>query len=109
MDIGELIPIVLFICIVWAIKIVVDARLRRQILDSNGSQELIRSMMESDEIRRRHESLRRGIILLAMGIGFAAINGVGGFDTFTPMSLAILLAATGLGHLAYYMVARRSA
>ena len=109
MDIGELIPIVLFICIVWAIKIVVDARLRRQIIDSNGSQELVRSMLEGDEIRRRHESLRRGIILVAMAVGFAAINGAGGFEVFTPMSLAILLGATGLGHLAYYLVARRTA
>lgn len=109
MDIGELIPIVLFICIVWAIKIVVDARLRRQILDSNGSQELVRSILESDEGRRRHESLRRGIILVALAVGFAAINANGGFDNFTPMSLAILLGATGLGNLAYYVVARRSA
>jgi hypothetical protein len=109
MNLGDLIPITLFVCIVWAIKIVVDARVRRQMLDTNGSQELIRSMLETDEIRRRHESLRRGIILVAMGIGFAAINSVGGFDNFTPTSLAILLAATGLGHLAYYMVARRAA
>ena len=84
-----------------------DARLRRQMLDSNGSQELIRSMQEADETRQRHESLRRGIILLALAIGFAAVNANGGFDAFTPMSLAILLAATGLGHLTYYMVARR--
>jgi hypothetical protein len=109
MNSGDLIPITLFVCIVWAIKIVVDARVRRQMLDSNGSQELVRSMLEGDEIRRRHESLRRGIILLALGIGFAAINSAGGFDNFTPMSLAILLAATGLGHLAYYLVTRRAA
>ena len=107
MDIGELIPIVLFICIVWAIRIVVDARLRRQIIDSNGSQELIRSMIEGDEARRRHESLRRGIILVALAVGFAAVNASGGFDVFTPMSLAILLGATGIGNLAYYAVARR--
>jgi len=99
----------LFICIVWAIKIVVDARLRRQILDSNGSHELVRSILESDEGRRRHESLRRGIILVALAVGFGAINANGGFENFTPMSLAILLGATGIGNLAYYMVARRSA
>lgn len=108
MDIAELIPIVLFICIVAAIRIVVDARLRRHIIDSNGSQELIRSMIEGDAVRLRHESLRRGIILVALAIGFAAINASGGFETFTPMSLAILLGATGLGNLAYYLLARRN-
>jgi len=109
MNSGDLIPIVLFVCIVWAIKIVVDARLRRQMLDSNGSQELIRSMIESDEARRRHESLRRGIILVALAVGFGAINASGGFDAFTPMSLAILLGATGIGNLAYYLLTRRAA
>ena len=109
MNSGDLIPITLFVCIVWAIKIVVDARLRRHIVEGNGSQELIRSMLEDDQVRRRHESLRRGIVLVALAVGFAAINASGGFDNFTPMSLAILLGATGLGNLAYYMVARRSA
>ena len=109
MDFDSLIPIVLFLSIVWAIKIVVDARLRRHMVDSNGSQDLVRSMLEGDELRRRHESLRRGIILIALAIGFAAINANGGFDHFTPLSLAILLGATGLGNLAYYLIARRSA
>ena len=106
MNLGDLIPITLFVCIVWAIKIVVDARLRRQMLDSTGSQDMIRSMVESDELRRRHGSLRNGIILVALALGFAAINN---FEDFTPMSLAILLGATGLGNLAYYLVARRAA
>jgi hypothetical protein len=106
MNSADLIPIILFICIVWAIKIVVDARLRRQMLDSNGSQELVRSMIEGDEIRRRHESLRRGIVLVALGLGFAAISG-SGFDELTPMTLAILLGATGLGNLAYYLLTRK--
>ena len=106
MNSADLIPIILFICIVWAIKIVVDARLRRQMLNSNGSQELVRSMIEGDEIRRRHESLRRGIVLVALGLGFAAISR-SGFDELTPMTLAILLGATGLGNLAYYLMTRK--
>jgi len=106
MNSGDLIPIILFICIVWAIKIVVEARLRRQMLNSNGSQEMVRSMIEGDEIRRRHESLRRGIVLVALGLGFAAISSRG-FDEVTPMTLAILLGATGLGNLAYYLLTRK--
>ena len=109
MNFGDLIPISLFVCIVWAIKIVVDARLRRQMLDSHGGQDMIRSMLETDEARRRHESLRRGIILVALAIGLAAVNANGGFDNFTPLSLAILFGATGLGNLAYYLIMRRPA
>jgi hypothetical protein len=105
---GNLIPIVLFICIVYAIRVVVDARLRQRIISANGSQDLIRSMLESEELRRKHESLRRGIVLVALAIGFALLNGSGGFEEFTPMSVAILLGATGLGNLAYYLFARRA-
>jgi hypothetical protein len=105
---GNLIPIVLFICIVYAIRVVVDARLRQRIISANGSQDLIRSMLESEELRRKHESLRRGIVLVALAIGFALLNGSGGFEEFTPMSAAILLGATGLGNLAYYLVARKA-
>ena len=46
MNFEILIPITLFICIVYAIKVVVDARVRKQMMDSNGSQELVRSMLE---------------------------------------------------------------
>ena len=58
MNLEFLIPIVLFVCITYAIKAVVDARVRRQMVESNGSQELVRSIVESEEARRRHGSLR---------------------------------------------------
>ena len=103
-----LIPITLFVCIAYAIRVVVDARVRQRIIGANSSQELVRSLLESEELRRKHESLRRGIVLVALAIGFALLDLGGGFDVFTPMSAAILLGATGLGHLAYYLFARKA-
>ncbi|TWI05993.1 hypothetical protein IP90_00255 [Luteimonas cucumeris] len=101
-----LIPITLFICITYAIKVVVDARVRRQMIESNGSQELVRSILEGEESRRRHGSLRWGVVLVALAIGFALIEAFG-WDDMTPGVFAILLGATGLGNLAYYLTARR--
>jgi hypothetical protein len=106
MNFEVLIPISLFICIAYAIKSVVEARVRRQMVDSNGSQDLVRSILEGDEQRRRHGSLRWGITLVVLALGFAAVE-FSGVREITPGVVAILLAATGLGNLGYYAVARK--
>jgi hypothetical protein len=106
MNLEFLIPIVLFVCITYAIKAVVDARVRRQMVESNGSQELVRSILEGEETRRRHGSLRWGVVLVALGIGFAAIAAQG-LDEVTLGGVAILLVATGLGNLSYFLLARK--
>lgn len=106
MNFELLIPITLFLSIAYAIKVVVDARVRRQMVDSNGSQELVRSILEGDEVRRRHASLRWGVVLLSMALGFVLIEAFG-WTEITPGVIAVLLGATGLGNLAYYIVSRR--
>ena len=106
MNLEFLIPIVLFVCITYAIKAVVDARVRRQMVESNGSQELVRSILEGEETRRRHGSLRWGVVLVALGNGFAAISAQG-LDEVTLGGVAILLVATGLGNLTYFLLARK--
>lgn len=106
MNLEFLIPIALFLSIAWTIKAVVDARVRRQMLESNGSEALVRSIVESEEARRRHASLRWGIVLLALGIGFAVVD-LQGAREVTPAAIAVLLAAMGLGNLAAFFAARR--
>ena len=106
MDYALLVPITLFLCIAYAIKAVVDARVRRQIVDSNGSQDLVRSILEGDEVSRRHSSLRWGILLLALAVGFMLIEAFGRTEV-TPGVIAILLAVTGLGNLGYFWAGRR--
>ena len=101
-----IIPIAGFVCITYAIKAVVDARVRRQMVESNGSQELVRSILEGEESRRRHGSLRWGIVLFALAIGFALIEALG-LDDLSPGVFAVLLGTTGLGNLAYYFASRR--
>ena len=106
MNFDLLIPITLFICITYAIKAVVDARVRRQMLESNGSQELLRSIMAGEDLRQKHSSLRWGITLLAVGAGFGVIE-AGGWQQITPGVIAVLAIATGLGNLAYYAFMRK--
>jgi len=106
MQFEYLIPITLFICITYAIKSVVDARVRKQLVASNVSQELIQSIVEADELRRRHATLRWGAIFIALACGFGLMEA---FDLrdFTPGVLAILLGATGVGNLVAYHLSRK--
>ncbi|WP_426700977.1 DUF6249 domain-containing protein [Rhodanobacter sp. Col0626] len=106
MNFGDLIPIVLFICIAYAIKVVVDARVRGRMVGAGGSEELVNSIMRDEEQRRRHSSLRWGIVLLSVGLGFGLIQWFG-WQEVTPGMIAVLAGATGLGNLVFFAVARR--
>jgi hypothetical protein len=106
MNLGDLIPITLFICITYAIKVVVDARVRRQMVTVGGSDELVRSVLQSEELRRRHTSLHWGVVLVALALGFWLIQ-MFGWQDLTPGMIAVLAGATGLGNLVFYVIARR--
>ena len=86
----------------------VSTRVRRRFIESNGSDDIVRAMLAGEEQHRRHGSLRWGVILVALALGFGFVD-VGGWDDLTPGVLAILLGATGLGNLAYWFIARKQA
>ena len=101
-----LIPITFFIAVAYVIKVIVDARTRRALIGANGSEELVRSIMAGEDVRQKHSSLRWGVTLLAIGVGFGLIE-AGGWNDVTPGVVAVLAGATGLGNLAYYFLSRR--
>ena len=107
MQLDFLIPVTLFICVFLAIKAVVDARARKQMVQSHGSEEMLRTLIEGEELRRRQASLRWGLILIALAVGFGLLEAFDWEDP-SPALFAILLGATGLGNLAAYYVARRA-
>lgn len=106
MELDVLIPITLFICIAYAIKAVVDARVRLRMVGAGGSEELVRSLVQGEERRRRHASLHWGLVLSALAIGFAVIE-LSGWRALTAGMIAVLVGATGLGNLVFFAIARR--
>lgn len=106
MNFELLIPISLFVCITYSIKAVVDARVRKQLVASNGDPSLVRSILEGDEITRRLSSLRWGITLVALSLGFGIVE-ARGWEQVTPGVFAVLVGALGLGNLAFYAVSRK--
>ncbi|HZH42633.1 MAG TPA: DUF6249 domain-containing protein [Lysobacter sp.] len=107
MNLEVLIPITLFVCIVYAIKVVVDARTRVKLIQANGSEELIRSLVAGEAAQRRYGSLRWGVLLLTLALGFGLIEAFDWYEV-TPGVIAVLLSSAGLGNLAYYLIARRT-
>ena len=105
MNAGILIPITLFLCVTYAIKALLDARTRNKLIAANGSEELIRSLVQNEEQQRRHASVRWGIVLLCLAVGFALIEFFG-WDEVTPGAIAMLLGATGIGNLVSFYISR---
>ena len=106
MNFEILIPITLFLTIAYVIKVIVDSRTRRALIGANGSEELVRSIMAGEDMRQKHSSLRWGVTLVAVAVGFGFIE-AGGWNEVTPGVIAVLAGATGLGNLAYYFLTRR--
>lgn len=108
MNFEVLIPIALFAAIAYMVKVVADTLVRKRLVESNGSEDLVRSMLAGEAERARTGSLRWGIVMVALAVGFGLVE-AGGWDDLTPGVVAILLGATGLGNLAYYALGRRQA
>lgn len=92
--------------IVYSIKAVVDARVRTKLIASNLTDTLIHALLVDERKRRRHASLRWGIILSFLAGGFG-LSEVFGWRDATPGAIGLLLGATGIGNLVFYAIERR--
>jgi hypothetical protein len=106
MDFTLLVPIAFFIAVVMAIKVIVDSRLRRRLAETNPSEELMKQMMAADEVARRLSALKWGLVLTLLGIAFGIID-ASNLNSDDPGAWGILLAAAGIGMLAYHALANK--
>ena len=106
MNFELMIPISLFVCIAYSIKAVVDARVRKQLVSSNGSPELVANILKGDETNRRLSSLRWGITMVALALGFGIVEAAGWTEITTGV-IAVLVGAIGLGNLASFAASRK--
>jgi hypothetical protein len=106
MDFALFVPISLFFAIVLAIKVVVDARWRKRLVETNPSEELMKSVMLADEASRRLSALKWGLVLTLVGVAFGIIDGIN-LSSDSPGAWGILFAASGIGLLAYHAIANK--
>jgi len=106
MDFAMLVPISMFFAIVLAIKVVVDARWRKRLVETNPSEETLKSIRAADKVPRHLAALKWGLVLTLIGGAFGVIE-VGNLASDSPGAWGILFAASGVGLLAYHFIANR--
>jgi len=106
MDLYFLIPISLFVCITLSIKFIVDARLRRRFAETNASEELIKGMLQADEMSRRLSALKWGLVLAIQGLAFGMIQ-IFHMEEDSPGVIGLVVGAAGVGLLAYHFIATK--
>lgn len=107
MDIQHtVVPCALFLCVTYGFKVAVDAVVRYRMLKEGLSESLLRTILLGEREQRRRDSLRWGLFLVAIGIGFALIQ-VFGWTDMGPASAAVITICAGLGLLAFHAVTRR--
>ena len=106
MDLNRLAPIVLFLCVTYGFKIVVDGVLRYRMLKEGLSETLLQTILQGEQAQRRTASLRWGIFLVAIGISFLLIH-LFGWTEVGPASVAVVAICAGLGQLIFHAITRQ--
>jgi hypothetical protein len=101
----NLAAIVLFLCVTYSVKLLVDARMRYLFVRGESPQ-AVQTLLQGEERLRRAGSLRWGLILVFVALGFALVEWAG-WREIRPGTLAVMAAAAGLGNLAAFVAARR--
>ena len=105
MDKSIVVPIGLFVSVVYSIKLLVDARMR-YLFFKGGAPDTVEALFRGEERLRRLGSLRWGLVLVALALGLA-LAGAFQWPALSLPSLATLLGAVGVGNLVSYWAAQR--
>lgn len=97
--------VVLFLCVTYSLKLLVDARMRYLFVRGESPQ-VVLAMLQGEERLRRAGSLRWGVILIFLALGFAVVE-FAGWREVRAGTLAVMAAAAGLGNLAAFVATRR--
>lgn len=97
MDKSIIVPIGLFVSVVYTIKLLVDARMR-YLFFKGDAPDTVEALYRGEERARRLGSLRWGIVLLSLALGLSLAGAMNWAPLSLP-SLALLLGSLGLGNL----------
>jgi Domain of unknown function (DUF6249) len=103
-----LVPLVLFLCITFAFKTLLDTVARYRMLKEGLSQTVLADMLAHDAVQRRLAALRWGILLISIGLALALLQAFG-WTKPSAGSFALLAVFTGIGQLVYYRLTRKNA
>jgi fatty acid desaturase len=103
-DKSIVVPLGLFVAVVYTIKLLVDARMRFLFFKGNAP-DTVEALYRGEERARRLASLRWGLVLCCVALGLT-VAGLMQWQALSLPSLAVMVAALGLGHLASFFAAQ---
>jgi hypothetical protein len=103
-DKSIVVPIGLFVAVVYTIKLLVDARMRF-LFFKGGAPDTVEALYRGEERARRLASLRWGLVLCCLAVALTVANAMAWQPLSLP-SLAVLVAALGAGNLACFFAAQ---
>lgn len=105
MDKSIIVPIGLFVSVVYTIKLLVDARMR-YLFFKGDAPDTVEALYRGEERARRMGSLRWGVVLLSLAAGLAWAAAMD-WAPLSLQSLVLLLGSLGLGNLLSFAVCSR--
>jgi hypothetical protein len=104
MDKNIVVPALLFLCLTYAFKLLLDARMR-YLLFKAGSAETVSALIAGEQALRRQSQLQGGLMALGLGLGLAVVAAAG-WPPLTAGTLSVLLGSLGIAKLAAYWLDR---
>jgi hypothetical protein len=92
------------VAVVYTIKLLVDARMRF-LFFKGGAPDTVEALYRGEERARRLASMRWGLVLCCLALGLTAAAAME-WQALSLPSLAVLVAALGLGNLACFFAAQ---
>lgn len=103
---NTLVPIALFVCTTYGLRILTDAVMRHLLLRSNPSDEMVRTVLREESRIRRESALRWGLVLAFTSAALAVLQWSGWTDV-DPGTIALVVGGIALGNLAFYVLNSR--
>jgi len=104
--IAILIPIVLAMCLLIAVRILADAGVRKRVTDTQSEADVARSILEAGRDNRKQVRLTWGVMGISIGLALVLVGwlGLGAND---PVTYGVMFIMAGLGALLSMWLGRR--
>ncbi len=106
MDKNIVVPALLFLCLTYAFKLLLDARMR-YLLFKVGSAEAVSALIAGEQALRRQSQLQGGLMAFGLSLGLAAVA-VMDLPPLSAATLSVLLGSLGVAKLAAYWLDQRN-
>lgn len=90
----------------WMVVRLSEGWMRKRIVESGASPELVERLYERRESPSRYSALKWGMVAVALGVG-VSVEAVLPYDFEDPVAYGVLLLFGGLALIAYYVYVDR--